>query len=718
MTFSAATVPILGMYETGGNFPVPGPSAWPSGPATNMTANYFAMYSGFESDAASFISECDSNSLTPYVELEPWYQSGSTVTAILFSAITGGSYDAALEAVGTAIAGASGPVIVTVAHEMNIGGTPAPQYPWAETSTGSGPGGGTLTAAEWIAGWQYVVTKIRSTAAGNALFMWAPGAYTGGTTYDPSPYWPGSSYVDMVGIDGYPNTEYGAALGTFSGQFGPTVSIIRGLGWTGPVFISETNLAAMVASGGETITSFVADMYAAGISGVLEFEDAAWTLPQMTNAQWNEYNTAVAAYYGGGGSGGSSGGGTYTYAQTLYDGFAGSSVDSSLWIEPVNSNGISVSGGKLLIEGLTNYEQVMVQTTPFSRDLSAGIFGLQLSQSGTPVTGTMWFLGICDNYVSAGGNAYEFQTFPGGGSAGGAGSWYSWAFSGTDVSNDTGDQDILSMSVWNNGDWLGIGNYNLDGENDVHVYKSSDGVTWTEIASFQVTGAINESVCGFYFGTNYDSGTTGTSTYLATIDNVSWFARESSSSGGGGGGAGTFSLFGGATPSGGSAVTNTGTLGTLVESAEAGTLAGIAFYSPPGSTVLPSEIALYAVTGQALIASQTPTWSGAAGSGWVAAAFASPPELSPGTQYMAAVSGTGMGYYDTDSYWSSGAGASGITSGPLSSPGGTGTQGFYNPATSLAYPGSQYDSSNWWVDVSFVVAGTASSSGLLAVSVV
>jgi hypothetical protein len=557
MTFTATTVPILGMYNANGAFPTPGASAWNSGPTTNITGAYFGFYSGFQSDVASFISKCNSNSLVPFVELEPWFQSGSSVVAVLFSAITGGSYDTALTAIGSAIAASSTPVILTFAHEFNVSG----QYPWAQNANatlgsgkGSGTGGADLTASQWIAGWTYVKNKVNSTAGGNALWMWACSAFTGGTTISPSAYWPSSALPQMVGIDGYPDTTYGQVLGTFAGQIQPTVSIIRGLGWTNPIYISETNLAQMVASGGETITNFVADMFNAGISGIFEFEESYE--PDMTAAQWNEYNTAVATYYGttgtgtggtGGGTGGTPGTGglVTTYTQTLYDGFPGTTLNSSLWVTPLDTSGISVSGGSLKVKGLTGLEDVLVQTS-FTRDLSTGIFALQLTQSGAGVNGTMWFLGIADNYVSMGGNAYEFQTFPAGGSGGGAGSWYPWAFSGTDVSAATGASNILAPSVWVNGHWLGIGNYNLNGNNDVHVYQSADAVTWTEIASWTVTGAINEAACGFYFGTNYDTGTSGTSTYLATIQNVSWFTRGTAPSGGGGSGGSGSSGGGGA----------------------------------------------------------------------------------------------------------------------------------------------------------------------------
>ena len=510
--------PILGMYETNGTFPTPGPSAWPSGAGTNLSATYLAWEADWPTYAAPFVAECNSNGLVPFVELEPWNWDQS---AILFSAITGGTYDSQLEGYGTAIAATGKPCILTFAHEMNVSG----QYPWSQGDTGSGPGGGALTAAEWVAGWKYVHDKVNSTAAGYAIWMWACSAYTGGTTISPAAYWPGFSYVDMVGIDGYPNTQYGDSLGTFTGQIEPTVSIIRGLGWTEPIFISETNLAAMVASGGESITDFVADMYAAGVSGILEFEDASWDLPAMTSAQWTEYNNAIATNYGGGGGGG---GGSVSYTQTLIDGFSGSTLNTtSIWRVPVGGDGISVSGGKLIIEAISGDEQVVSQQTA-NTNLADGIFALQLSQSGTTASGTMFWFGITDGAGTL-GNYYEFQCFPI------RGQWYSYAGTGAATSGDTGNQDILSLSVWNNGDWLGMGNYNLLGSNDVHVYKSSDGVTWTEIASFEVTGAIDESAVSWYFGTNYDPGT-GSENYVATIDNASWFTRGASASSGTGAG--------------------------------------------------------------------------------------------------------------------------------------------------------------------------------------
>lgn len=296
---SPPSPPLLGMYMTGGAFPG-APAAWPSGPATNMSATYAAWGQDLTAYVSPFLGDCAASGLVPYVELEPWHSGPNWTVTPLFGSITDGSWDPWLTQLGTLIAGTGRRCMLTFAHEFNVSG----QYPWAQGAnatlgpgSGSGPGGADLTPAEWIAGWQYVHDKVNATAGGLALWMWACNAWTGGSTVDPSPWWPGSGYVDMCGIDGYPSTQYGQSLGTFTGQFGQTVTAIRNLGWSEPIFISETNLAQMVSSGGESITAFVADMAAAGMSGMLEFETATDGEPQMSAAQWAEYNSAVAANY-------------------------------------------------------------------------------------------------------------------------------------------------------------------------------------------------------------------------------------------------------------------------------------------------------------------------------------------------------------------------------------------------------------------------------------
>ena len=138
------------------------------------------------------------------------------------------------------------------------------------------------------------------------------------------------------------------------------------------------------------------------------------------------------------------------------------------------------------------------------------------------------------------------------------------------------------------------------------------------------------------------------------------------------------------------------------------TLTAIWFYSAGGAGALPATIALYAVSGASLVHSEAATWSSGASAGWVRAAFASPPSLTPATDYKAcAFYPGGTDWYSvTAHYWDSGPGAGGITSGPLSAPasaGGDGGQDTFNTnglssGGVLAYPASSFNAGNYWVD--------------------
>lgn len=159
--------------------------------------------------------------------------------------------------------------------------------------------------------------------------------------------------------------------------------------------------------------------------------------------------------------------------------------------------------------------------------------------------------------------------------------------------------------------------------------------------------------------------------------------------------------------SGGSTVSPDSTAYTMgVEfsaSADGCTLAAIWFYSASGAFALPETIALYQVSGQSLVHSELASWSGAIGSGWVRAAFASPPALTSGTNYKACIlENSGNFFYSaTPHYWDTGAGANGISNGPLSAPSNAnadGGQDTFNAASVLAYPAGSFNASNYWID--------------------
>lgn len=184
----------------------------------------------------------------------------------------------------------------------------------------------------------------------------------------------------------------------------------------------------------------------------------------------------------------------------------------------------------------------------------------------------------------------------------------------------------------------------------------------------------------------------------------------------------TTTLFSQATPGGTitSGAGNNGTNGLHFTVSTSCTLGGIWHYSPATSTQLPTTIGLYTTqsspTSGTLVTSQAASWSGAAGSGWVFAAFTTPPSLTSGTNYMA----TNFRNDATNEWFVFYAVSWPVTNSPITAPLDTGTgQGWYNIGTAMAMPLTQAGTagSNFGMDVSVTTGGTNVSVSLTVAQV-
>jgi hypothetical protein len=137
------------------------------------------------------------------------------------------------------------------------------------------------------------------------------------------------------------------------------------------------------------------------------------------------------------------------------------------------------------------------------------------------------------------------------------------------------------------------------------------------------------------------------------------------------------------------------------------TLDNIWFYSASGATVLPTRCAIWNVSSQGEVSgtdNASPSWSGAAGSGWVSCAYSG--VTLPAGDYKVAVfhAGGQQWFQGTPAYWTTGPGSNGITAGPVTAPSASAAtspgQSTYNSG-SWAYPQTYAAASgeNYWVDV-------------------
>ena len=161
---------------------------------------------------------------------------------------------------------------------------------------------------------------------------------------------------------------------------------------------------------------------------------------------------------------------------------------------------------------------------------------------------------------------------------------------------------------------------------------------------------------------------------------------------------------------------NNFTLGMEFSLSEACTINNVWFYSPATVTQLPTAIGVYQVSGTSLVVSNnSPSWSGAAGSGWMEAALSG--TLSAGTNYKVVVlNGAGSpaiwnGY--VTAYWSTGAGGSGLTAGPLSFPSNAAAtapgQDSYNAGATMTYPNTSAGPYDYGLDIEVTPAASSCS---------
>jgi hypothetical protein len=120
-----------------------------------------------------------------------------------------------------------------------------------------------------VAAWQHIVKVFRALDAQNVTWLWTVNivndSRSGKVDDNLRQWWPGSSYVTWVGIDGYylkPNWQ-------FAPLFGPTISAVRTL-TNAPILIAETG-AVPTAGQPEKIADLFNGIRSYGLLGFVWF---------------------------------------------------------------------------------------------------------------------------------------------------------------------------------------------------------------------------------------------------------------------------------------------------------------------------------------------------------------------------------------------------------------------------------------------------------------
>jgi len=239
--------PFLGLYNRAAPSSYDGVNQFAQAVGTqpNLVSYYSAWLEPFQS---SFAVAAAKHGAVPLVQINP--------LNVSLAAIASGQYDAYLRTFADQVRSYRKPVILSFGHEMN-----GSWYSWGNTRT---------PPATFKAAWRHIVQQFRSQRANNVSWLWTINIIdTRGGIPAPAPWWPGSSYVNLVGIDGY----YFGRSWSFAPLFGPTIRAVHAL-TRDPILIAETG-AGHIAGQSAKIPDLFAGVRAYGLLGFVWFDAVA-----------------------------------------------------------------------------------------------------------------------------------------------------------------------------------------------------------------------------------------------------------------------------------------------------------------------------------------------------------------------------------------------------------------------------------------------------------
>jgi mannan endo-1,4-beta-mannosidase len=238
--------------------------------ATGINPGVVSYYSGWpEPFQTNFAATAASKGAVPLVQMNP--------TGISIAAIADGNYDSYLRAYAQAVRAYHDPVILSFGHEMN-----GYWYSWGYTHT---------SPDVFVAAWRHIVTVFQKQGAENATWLWTINTIHKQTGVpSPESWWPGSSYVTWVGIDGY----YTDRTSIFASVFGPTIADVRAL-TRKPILIAETSVTPTAGQSAK-IADLFAGVHIYGLLGFVWFDsfdkvDLRLTSPSAITAFRQGYET-------------------------------------------------------------------------------------------------------------------------------------------------------------------------------------------------------------------------------------------------------------------------------------------------------------------------------------------------------------------------------------------------------------------------------------------
>jgi hypothetical protein len=217
--------------------------------ATGANPDIVMYYGGwYVPFPVSFANTAANHGAVPLVQIDP--------DRIKINQIASGQYDGYLSSYAEAVRAYGHPVILSFGHEMNGNWST-----WGYRHT---------SPAIFVAAWRHIVNLFRVLGARNVTWLWTVNitndSRSGKVDDNLRQWWPGSSYVTWVGIDGY----YLQPSWKFAPLFGPTIGAVRAL-TVDPILIAETGAIQTVGQPAK-INDLFAGIHSYGLLGFVWFD--------------------------------------------------------------------------------------------------------------------------------------------------------------------------------------------------------------------------------------------------------------------------------------------------------------------------------------------------------------------------------------------------------------------------------------------------------------
>ncbi len=238
--------------------------------AVGVQPNVVMYFSGWHTlFKTRFADNVRKNGAVPFVEMQPF---GRRIMA----KIVAGRFDIYLRKYAEEVHSYGGRVLIGFAHEMN-----GNWYPWGATHT---------TPKVFRKAWRHVVTIFRESGDLNVTWLWVINGLAPGEA-PIRRWWPGSKYVDWVGVDAY----YVRSAQVFSNVFEPTFAAVRKI-TKKPILIAETGIGPLAGQAAKLPDLFTGVEKTKNLRGFVYFDQYQNSGTYHQNWQIDNDPLALAAF--------------------------------------------------------------------------------------------------------------------------------------------------------------------------------------------------------------------------------------------------------------------------------------------------------------------------------------------------------------------------------------------------------------------------------------